>query len=296
MSMQPQVKTGPALSPARLEVEMARPDVGTPEEVLDAIEFEEVGTDGPPILWLHGLDGPAPDRPAIERLAEHHRVVVPAYPGFEDSARPEHCDSIGDLAHLCLSLLQRKHLHDVTVIGCSLGGWVAAEMAFWRPSRVGRLVLVDALGIRVGGPTDRDIADLFVVSPESRRALLFHDPEKGGPLPAELDDTALHRRMRSEEATAVYGWEPYMCDPKLLRRLRWISVPTCVIWGAEDRLVGTDYGRAFADALPDSHFEVIPDAGHNPHIEQADAFLDVVGRFFEEQSRSLIPTTQRSAL
>jgi pimeloyl-ACP methyl ester carboxylesterase len=167
-------------------------------------------------------------------------------------------------------------------------------MAFWRPARVGRLILVDALGIRVGGPTDRDIADLFVVSPEHRRALLFHDPENGGPLPAGLDDAGLLRRLRAEEATVVYGWEPYMCDPKLLRRLRWIAVPTCVIWGADDCLVSTDYGRAFADALPDSRFEVLAEAGHNPHIEQTGGFLDVVGRFLGQHSPSSIPTTQRS--
>jgi pimeloyl-ACP methyl ester carboxylesterase len=274
---------------------MAGSDVVISDAAPEAIDYAEFGSDGPPVLWLHGLDGPAPDRPAIERLADQHRVLVPTYPGFEDSARPDHCDSVSDLAHLCLSLLERLDLRDVAVIGCSLGGWVAAEMAFWRPARVDRLIFVDALGIRVGGPTDRDIADLFVLSPEHRRALLFHEPENGGPLPAELDDDALLRRLRAEEATVVYGWEPYMCSPKLLRRLRWISVPTCVIWGADDRLVSVDYGRAFADALPNSRFEVLPEAGHNPQIEQTGGFLEVVGRFLGQPSPSSIPTKQRSA-
>jgi pimeloyl-ACP methyl ester carboxylesterase len=260
---------------------MASPQTATADDRRFALDVEEVGAGGPPILWLHGLEGPARDRPVIERLAETHRVLVPTFPGFVDSVRPDDCDCVEDLTHLSLSLFEERDLRDVTIIGCSLGGWVAAAMAFWRPERIGRLVLVDSLGIRVGGPTDRDIADLFVVSAEDRRALLFHDPSHGGPLPADLDDADLLRHLRSEEATAIYGWEPYLCDPKLLRRLRSVTTPACVIWGAEDRLVSTDYGRALADALPDSRFTALDGAGHNPQVEQADAFLDVIREFLD---------------
>jgi pimeloyl-ACP methyl ester carboxylesterase len=84
----------------------------------------------------------------------------------------------------------------------------------------------------------------------------------------------------------VYGWEPYLCNPKLRQRLESVSTPACVIWGAEDRVVNTSYGRAFAEALPNSSFEVLPDAGHNAHIEQPDAFLGVVERFIAEHTPS----------
>jgi pimeloyl-ACP methyl ester carboxylesterase len=266
----------------------------TADGELDRLDFEFVGGGGPPILWLHGLEDPERDMPAIEGLADRYRVVVPTFPGFGDAPRPDHCDSVSDLVHMTLSLLERERLEDVAVVGCSFGGWVAAEMAVWRPARLGRLVLVDALGVRVGGRTDRDIADLFVVSAEDRRALLFHDPAKAGPLPADLDDDRLMRRLRSEEAAALYGWEPYMCNPKLLRRLMSVTLPTCVIWGAEDRLVGTDYGQALATAFPDGRFEVISAAGHSPHIEQTDAFLEVVGGFLERDFASSTPTPQEA--
>jgi pimeloyl-ACP methyl ester carboxylesterase len=256
----------------------------------DTIEYEVLGAEAAPtVLWLHGLYGPGPDMPVIRRLAEDYRVVVPTFPGFANTQRPDHCDSVDDLAHLCLGLLERENLTDATVIGCSFGGWIAAEAAVWRPERIGRLIFVGALGIRVGGRTDRDIADLFVVDFADRRALLFHDPEKGGPLPPDMTDDELVPRLRSEEASVVYGWEPYMSNPKLRRRLESVTVPACVIWGAEDRLVSTSYGQAFADALPNSTFEVLADAGHNAHVEQPDPFLEVTERFLAEHRPS--PTT-----
>src|ERR1700723_535048 len=170
---------------------------GAPTE-LEILGYDVLGNEAaPPMLWLHGLYGPAPDMPVIERLAEHYRVFVPTFPGFDTAERPEHCDTSDDLAHLCLGLMEREDLEDVTVLGCSFGGWIAAEAAVWPPERVGRLILIDALGIRVGSPTDRDIADLFVVGFEERRALLFHDPEKGGPLPPGMAEDTLLARLRS---------------------------------------------------------------------------------------------------
>jgi pimeloyl-ACP methyl ester carboxylesterase len=251
----------------------------------DTLEYRVLGADtAPSLMWLHGLYGPGPDMPVIERLSEYYRVLVPTLPGFGDSERPDHCDSADDLVHLCLGLLERENLQDVTLVGCSFGGWIAAEAVVWRPGRIGRLIFVDALGIRVGGPTDRDIADLFVVGFDDRRALLFHDPEKGGALPPEMTEEELIPRLRSEEASVVYGWEPYMCNPKLRRRLGAVTAPACVIWGAEDRVVETNYGRAFAQALPNSTFEVLSDAGHNAHIEQPEAFLELVQQFVTEHS------------
>jgi pimeloyl-ACP methyl ester carboxylesterase len=255
-------------------------------EARDRIEYQQFGHDGPVVVWLHGLDGPEPDRPVIDRLARRYRVFVPTFPGFDDSERPDHCDSVGDLVHLCFGLLEDEDLRDVMLIGSSFGGWIAAELAFWRPQRLAGVVLIDALGIRVGSRTDRDIADLFVVSAEHRRALLFHDPANAGPLPTELEDAELLRRLRSQEASVVYGWEPYMCNPKLLRRLRSVTLPAQVIWGAEDRVVSVQYGEAFAAALANADFAVLSDAGHNAHLEQTEGFLALVDRFIEQCSPS----------
>ena len=240
--------------------------------------IERHGTDGPLLLWLHGLYGPGPDAEAIGHLARTHRVVVPTLPGFDDAVRPEHVDDASDLALHGLGILEAEAPDGAAVVGHSFGGWIAAEMAVWRPAKIQSLVLIDALGIRVGGAEDRDIADLFVIGPEERRDLLFADPAKGGPLPADLDEDTLLRRMRSEEATAVYGWEPYLCNPKLRGRLATVEVPTSVIWGADDGLVGPAYGRAYADAVPDGTFHLVHDAGHYPHVEQRVEVVDLIMR------------------
>jgi pimeloyl-ACP methyl ester carboxylesterase len=260
----------------------------TPGEAGDPIEYTVSGSDGRPVLWLHGLDGSEPDTKVVTRLAERYRVYTPTFPGFDDAARPDHCDSVDDLVHLCFELLEGEDLRDVTVIGCSFGGWIAAELAFWRPERLSGLILVDALGIRVGDTTDRDITDLFVLSAEARREALFHETAHAGPFAAELDEAELLRRLRSQEASVVYGWEPYMCNPKLRRRLRSVRLPAQVIWGAEDRVVSPDYGRAYAQALPHADFTVLPDAGHNSHLEQTDAFLALVDRFVTQSHPSSI--------
>jgi pimeloyl-ACP methyl ester carboxylesterase len=238
--------------------------------------IERHGSNGPFLLWLHGLYGPGPDAAAIAELARDHRVLVPTLPGFDDAARPDHVDDVSDLALLGVNALDDEGVEDVTVVGHCFGGWVAAEMAVWRPARIARLVLIDALGIRVGGPLDRDIADLFVIGPQERRDLLFADPDNAGPLPADLDEERLLNLMRSEEAAAVYGWEPYLCNPKLRGRLATVSIPSDVIWGAEDRLVGPAYGQAYADALPAGRFHLVAGAGHYPHVERQAAVVELI--------------------
>jgi pimeloyl-ACP methyl ester carboxylesterase len=245
-----------------------------------SLEWHETG-EGPPLLWLHGLHGYSPAEEATLRLAAHHRVLAPLHPGFGASARPKRLDSVSDLAFLYLELLEQLDLRDVTVVGSSLGGWIAAEMAVWRPGRIGRLVLVDPVGIRVGGFTDRDIADIWVLSREEQLALLFEDQTAAGPPITEVSEEEVLRRMRAEEAVAVYGWEPYLCNPRLLPRLGRIDLPTSVIWGANDRLVSLDYGRAYADAIPGAHLHVVEHAGHYPHLDQPASVCDVIEQFSE---------------
>src|SRR2546423_8382636 len=143
---------------------------------------------GPPLLFLHGGDYVAQTRPFIDRLAQHFRVVMPRPPGFGTTERPAWFRSVGDIAYLCLDLLDRLDLRDATVVGSSFGGWVALETAVRSTARIGRLVLIDSLGVQFGDREERDIADIYALPADEGLRRAFTDP--GGLVPhySQLDD------------------------------------------------------------------------------------------------------------
>jgi len=169
----------------------------------------------------------------------------------------------------------------VSLMGLSFGGWLAAEVAVKAGDRIDRLVLVDALGIKVSDRETRDILDVFNVNPDEVRRRSWHDPERWAPRYDDMTDEELVTRARDWEALCLYGWHPYMYNPALARWLRRIRRPALVLWGASDGVVSPDYGRAYAARIPGARFELIPNAGHHPEIEQAEAFADRVGAFLK---------------
>jgi len=239
---------------------------------------------GRPILWLHGEDGLDPSAPFIDLLAANGRVVAPSHPGFGHSPDANNIDSVDDLAYLYLDLLAERNLRDVIVIGSSLGGWIAAEMAVKSSERFGGLVLVAPLGIKVGDRETRDIPDIFALPPDEVMRLQYRDPARAAVDPAKLSDDQLTVIARNREATALYAWEPYFHNPKLRRWLHRVSAPTLLVWGADDRFVtAAYYGAAFRAAIPGAKFETIDGAGHFPHIEEPRAFSERVRGFLAER-------------
>jgi len=233
---------------------------------------------GAPLLMLHGGSGPTPNAPFVGKLAERFEVFVPGHPGFGTSPLPAQYDHIDDLAYFYLDLMDELDLKDVTLLGFSLGGWLSMEIAVKSTARLKRLILVDSVGCKFGGPTDRDIADIFATSPDQMAKLMWHDPSKA-PDPTKLTDDQALAAGRNREAMAVYGWEPYLHDPKLKGRLHRVKIPTLVIWGASDRLVTPDYGKKLAACIPGAKFEAIDAAGHAPNVEQPEKFLSLVNAF-----------------
>ncbi|MFC7656590.1 alpha/beta fold hydrolase [Pseudonocardia benzenivorans] len=231
---------------------------------------------GPTLLLLHGAEGREADEAFTDALAERFTVVAPSHPGFGLSPRPDWCDSVDDLAYLYLEWLEQQDLHDVVVVGLQFGGWVAAEMAVRECSRIGRLVLVDPVGIKVGGREDRDITDVFAISRAELDSRNYADPAAGpGDLALAPHEDVLHI-ARNEEALALYGWEPYLHNPRLRRWLGRVHVPALVIWGAQDGIVSPEYGRAYADSIPGARFELVEGAGHRAQIEQPDTLAELV--------------------
>jgi pimeloyl-ACP methyl ester carboxylesterase len=233
---------------------------------------------GRPLCLLHGGDGPQDLVPLLTRLTERFDVIVPTHPGFAGTAIPEHFDTLDDLVYLYLDLLDALDLHDVILMGVSMGGWVAAEIAVRNTSRLSQLVLIDAVGIKPGDRDTRDIADIFGLSAPEVAKLLWHDPAQA-PSPASMTDEEVTRLAGDRIAHAMYTWEPYMHNPKLRYRLHRINVPTLLLWGASDGVVPVAYAEAYRQMIPGARLVVIPEAGHLPHIERPDMVLQHVLAF-----------------
>lgn len=250
------------------------------------LEALEQGS-GRTLLFLHAGYGLDFEAACLERLAAQARVIAPTHPGFAGSERPSPVTTVDDIAYLYLDLLRELDLRDVTLVGVSLGAWIAAEMAVKSTERLAKLVLANAVGIKVSGRETRDIADVFAMTDDEFRAAAFADPAVGGRDFKSMPDAQVLRAAQNREAVARFAWSPYMHDPKLRTRLHRVDVPTLFLWGARDRIVSQDYGRAYCAAVRGARFELIEAAGHFPHIEQPEAFAAKVLGFMkcDETSR-----------
>lgn len=208
-------------------------------------------------------------------LATGARVVTPTHPGFDGEPRPDRFARVDDLVLAYLALIERLALERVVVVGNSMGGWIAAEMALRRSPRVAGIVLLNAVGIDPG-PEGSGIADPTKVPPAERAKLAFHDPARFAIAPA--DPAAAAVMAQNQQTLRVYAGEA-MHDPTLRARLAEASTPALVAWGASDRIVDADYGRRFAASIPGARFELVPEAGHFPQIERLERTARLVADF-----------------
>ena len=246
-----------------------------------AIEVERAGS-GPPLVLLQSAEAYESAPGLVERLARTREVFLPWAPGYGGSALPETVRTIDDIAYVYLDLIERYGLRDLVLVGCSLGGWIAAEMATKTCERLSKLVLVDPLGAKFGGAYDREIADIYFLPFDEVKAIRFADPRRD-PLDdmTGLGEDEAMRVARHRETTARLCWEPYFHNPALRHRLHRIAAPTLVVWGEDDRFVTPEYGRAYAGRIPGSRFVSIAGAGHYPHVERPEAFMDAVAGFLD---------------
>lgn len=253
-----------------------------------AIEIADSGQ-GRPLMFLHGgypsvrLD---PQARIIEALRGSFRVIAPIHPGFGTTPAPAQLTSVDDLAYLYLDLLDTLNLTDVVLVGASLGGWIAAEMAVKTTGRLSQLVLIDSVGIKVGDREARDIADIYAITDKHLAEIAYADPQRMARDTKSLPDDELLLIARSRESTGRYAWSPYMHNPKLKTRLHRIRIPALVLWGEADGIVKPDYGRAFAAAIPGAKFTLIENAAHFPHLEQPNAVVQHILDFVAEHRRN----------
>ncbi len=242
------------------------------------IDMIERGS-GRPLLFLHAENGIEPAAAAIEELSRSARVIAPTHPGFGRFELPKGMRTIDDLSYFYLDLLDQLDLRELTVVGVSLGAWIAAEIAVKSTARMARLVMANAVGIKVGDRETRDIADIFAITDPEYLEMTYCDPSIGKHDYKGLPDGEVLAAARAREATARYAWNPYFHNPRLKSRLHRIRIPTLFLWGAHDRMLSDAYGRAYCAAIPGARFEAIERAGHFPHQEQPQSFAAKVMAF-----------------
>ncbi len=234
---------------------------------------------GPTLLLLHGAGGLDPNGEFLKLVARHFEVIAPSHPGFGNSPLPDLFDSVDDLAYVYLDLLEQYDLRDVTLMGFSLGGWIAAEVAVRCAHRLSRLILVGPVGIKAGDRETRDIPDIFALRPDEVTQLLYHDPKRYAPDYTAMPEEQVRIIARNRESLALFAWEPYMHNPKLRYRLGRLRIPTLLIRGASDGLVSQRYLEAYCAAIPGARLEVVAAAGHVPQVEQPRALVERVLAF-----------------
>jgi pimeloyl-ACP methyl ester carboxylesterase len=237
------------------------------------------GGAGAPLFVLHGASGAGAWLPFMASLAEKFDVIVPEHPGFGESDTPEWLDTIHDLAYFYLDVLDQLDLDHVHLVGLSLGGWVAAELAVRDTRRLASLTLADAAGIHVDGVAQ---VDTFLRTDEQRIRDFFHDQKHADEMIAriarpELEDVAMKNRI----ATAKLSWQPRGYDPHLHKWLHRIDVPTLLVWGAQDRLFPKDYAFAYQRLIPGSKAVIVPECGHVPHLEKPEVFVSELAGFID---------------
>ncbi len=240
------------------------------------------GGSGFPLVFLHGAGGNAGWQPWHEELSNTYTVYVPSQPGFNGTERPDWVYTITDVAHFNLELIQTLGLDSYMLMGSSMGGWVAAEMAAMCPPGLKALTLVDAAGIK---PEKGEIAEIFMCSSETRLKQRFFDPSQ---VPNYERYT---RQLTPEEQVVDHAnremasrlcWKPYLHNFSLPHYLRKVSTPTLIVWGKEDAIIPVECGELYQQALPHATLKVIDHCGHSPANEKPQDFLNAVTTFFSD--------------
>lgn len=230
----------------------------------------------PPLLFLHGAGGHTGWMAFLDELARDFAVLAPEHPGFGRSDDPPWLDEIGDLAYFYLDVLKALGLERVHLIGTSLGGWIAAELAVRDTSRLASLTLVGAVGILAGG---KPIDDIFRLPDDENLHHYYADPERAARRLGDLAKVDMSLVAKNRTTVARLAYRPRFHNPSLAKWLHRITVPTLLIWGNQDGLVPPRFGEAYRDLIPGSRLVVLENAGHAPFDEQKDAFLAAFREF-----------------
>lgn len=230
------------------------------------------------VVLLDGLHGVFPSSKAYEKLFQKYNVIVPVHPGF-GYVEKGHIETVEDLSYFYLDFFDKLSLKDIHLVGVSLGGWAAAEIAVKNTSHLKTITFINTLGIKISDRTTVDITDIYTLNREKRIETMFYNREIGKKIiidPKGLSEDELYNYYVNEQNSLAIGWKPFMHNPKLIDRLHRVNVPAIVLWGAEDGVVSAKYGKTFANSLPQAEFHLIEEAGHYAHLENPDRVNELV--------------------
>lgn len=250
----------------------------------ERIETEvEISGNGPPLVYLHGPWGLAPDRGFLSRLTNTHTVCAPRFPGTTpgDSEAVHLLNGWLDVVVYHGELLDALKLDKAILIGHSFGGLVAAELAAALPKAVAKLVLIDPVGL---WRDDDPVKNWMVLSEAQRRPSLFADPKGDAaqhffavPSDATARADVLSQFIWSQACTGKFVWP--VPDRGLKRRIHRIAAPTLIVWGEADRIASPAYAQEFAERISGARVAKIGNAGHLPHLEQPQAVTKAIWGF-----------------
>jgi pimeloyl-ACP methyl ester carboxylesterase len=240
------------------------------------LKFREAGG-GATLLFLHGAGGSA-WYPLLELLAGHYRVIAPEHPGFGRSVTPEWMLSVGDLAYFYLDVMEVMGLRDAHVVGHSLGGWTAAEIAIRNTSRLNSLTLMSPAGCRADVP----FGDIFMWDAETTARAQFHDQKLAEERIKLLPQTDLDVALQNKATVARLAWSPRLHNPQLPYWLHRIDVPTLLIWGGEDKIVPYACHKPFMDGIKGARLVALAESGHALHTERARECNEAIMKFHGE--------------
>jgi pimeloyl-ACP methyl ester carboxylesterase len=247
--------------------------------------LESGRADAPPLVFLHGLAGLLDDTTFLDLLAEAYHVFAPELPGYGESQGEELLEDMLDFTLHGWDVLDGLQISDTrpSLVGHSLGGMIAAEMACLAPSALDKLVLVDPFGLWLD---TYPIADIFALLPFEFGDLLFHDPATAARLmkgstdeadPESLRDFFVDNARRLGTAGKLLFPIP---NRRLSKRLYRLTTNTLVVWAEHDQLIPAVYADQWHALLPRSRGACVPDAGHMLPYEQPHALADEVLAFW----------------
>jgi pimeloyl-ACP methyl ester carboxylesterase len=237
---------------------------------------------GEPVLFLHGAGGFPGKLPFFGELASTNEILVPEHPNFGASEDAPELRNVADYAYYYLDWIKARGLSRVHLMGHSLGGWIAAEMAVRDCSAFASLTLISPAGVRVKGVPS---GDNFIWGPEESIRKLFHDQKLAEQILARTpSEEEVAQMIRTRLIAARLGWEPRWFNPGLERWLHRITCPALLLWGAQDNLLPAAYAPAWAARVPNLSHHIIEACGHSPHVEQTATVLSYLRPFLQEHA------------
>jgi len=237
------------------------------------------GGSGEPLVFLHGAGGMTAGDPILAALAERFRVFAPFLPGYGET---EECGELRDMLDFTLhtaDVVEALGLRDPILVGHSMGGMIAAEMAALAPNDVSRLALIAPAGLWLD---DHPIPDMFTLLPYELPAYLFHDPEAGAKLMTsglKLDDPEFLKAylVRNARQLGMAGKVLFPIPERgLAGRLYRVKARTVIVWGESDKMIPPVYGPAFAKAIAGARLVTVPEAGHLVIVENPAAVVEAI--------------------